>query len=121
MRISALRIISTANAPLLDLSSLRFKPLFLGCTHFFRCLQVPRKPDWPHTGDLIDSHPCVPARPESQKGLTASEFSYHVESTLRLHTAPDTELPADQSPLLPPLEEGDERAKKGERHFFSFS
>lgn len=50
---------------------------------------------------------------QSERSLPATEFVRRVESTLRLHVAPSTELAAEQSPLLPPLEEGDEQAEKG--------
>ena len=51
---------------------------------------------------------------QSESSLASTDFARRIESTLRLHVAPDTELAAEQSPLLPPLEEGDERAEKGE-------
>jgi len=80
-----------------------------------------------HTGDLPYSDPVLRASSSSEsfsteygpdetsqpeRSLTATEFAGRIESTLRLHVAPDTELAAEQSPLLPPLEEGDERAEK---------
>jgi len=82
-----------------------------------------------HTGDLPYSDPVLRASSSSESfsteygpdethqsegSLPASEFARRIESTLRLHVAPDTELAAEQSLLLPPLEEGDERAEKGE-------
>ena len=81
-----------------------------------------------HTGDLPYSDPVLRTSSSSssfsteygpdetspsERFLTETEFARRVESTLRLHAAPNTELAAEQSPLLPPLEEGDERAEKG--------
>jgi len=80
-----------------------------------------------HTGDLPYSDPVLrtsspnesfsteygPDETSPSEGfLTETEFACRVESTLRLHVAPNTELAAEQSPLLPPREEGDERAEK---------
>ena len=82
-----------------------------------------------HAGDLPYSDPVLRASSSSESfsteygpdetsqsegSLAATEFGRRIESTLRLHVAPDTELAAEQSPLLPPLEEGDERAEKCE-------
>jgi len=81
-----------------------------------------------HTGDLPYSDPVLRASSssesfsteygppdetsQSERSLTATEFTRRIESTLRLHVAPNVELAAELSPLLPPLEEGDERAEK---------
>jgi hypothetical protein len=50
---------------------------------------------------------------QSERSLTATDFAHRIESTLRLHAVPSRELAAEQSPLLPPLEEGNEQAEKG--------
>jgi hypothetical protein len=43
-----------------------------------------------------------------------AEFTRRVESTHRFHVAREAELVAEQSPLLPPLNQGDEKDEKGE-------
>ncbi|KAI0302912.1 hypothetical protein B0F90DRAFT_1713502, partial [Multifurca ochricompacta] len=48
-----------------------------------------------------------------EKDLSTTEFARRVEHALRIHVAQETELVAEQSPLLPPLEEGDEEGEKG--------
>ncbi|KAH8989240.1 hypothetical protein EDB92DRAFT_879642 [Lactarius akahatsu] len=133
MRASAPRIIPTATAPLLGLSS--FQAQALSPFAVFSSLQRHGMPSGAnltghhsvHTGDLPYSDPVLRASsssesfsteygpdetPQSEESLPPAEFARRIESTLRLHVAPDAELAAEQSPLLPPLEEGDERAEK---------
>ena len=50
----------------------------------------------------------------AEKELSTDEFSYRVETTHRFHLAREAELFAEQSPLLPPLNQGDEKGEKGE-------
>ena len=51
---------------------------------------------------------------QAEKELTAAEFTSRVDSTHRFHVAREAELVAEQSPLLPPLNQGDEKDEKGE-------
>ena len=51
---------------------------------------------------------------QAEKELSTAEFTCRVESTHRFHVAPQAELVAEQSPLLPPLNQGDEKDEKGE-------
>jgi hypothetical protein len=51
---------------------------------------------------------------QAEKELPAAEFARRVESTHRFHVAREAELVAEQSPLLPPLDQGDEKGEKGE-------
>jgi hypothetical protein len=51
---------------------------------------------------------------QAEKELPTAEFMHRVESTHRLHAAREAELVAEQSPLLPPLNQGDEKGEKGE-------
>jgi hypothetical protein len=51
---------------------------------------------------------------QAEKELTAAEFTCRVDSTHRFHVAREAELVAEQSPLLPPLNQGDEKDEKGE-------
>jgi hypothetical protein len=90
-----------------------------------------------HTGDLPYSDPVLRTSSSSESfsteygpdetfqsewSLTTTEFAHRIESTLRLHVAPSRELAAEQSPLLPPLEEGNEQAEKGKgRSAFLFA
>ncbi|KAN0136245.1 hypothetical protein V8E53_006105, partial [Lactarius tabidus] len=81
-----------------------------------------------HTGDLPYSDPVLrnssssesfsteygpDETSQSEGSLSATDFARRIESTLRLHVAPNAELAAEQSPLLPPLEEGNEQAEQG--------
>jgi len=49
-----------------------------------------------------------------EKELSTAEFTRRVESTHRFHVAREAELVAEQSPLLPPLNQRDEKDDKGE-------
>jgi hypothetical protein len=51
---------------------------------------------------------------QAEKELSTAEFACRVESTHRFHVAREDELVAEQSPLLPPLNQGDEKDEKGE-------
>ena len=51
---------------------------------------------------------------QAEKELSTAEFTCRVESTHHLHVAREAELVAEQSPLLPPLNQGDEKDEKGE-------
>jgi hypothetical protein len=51
---------------------------------------------------------------QTEKELSTAEFARRVESTHRFHVAREAELVAEQSPLLPPLDQGDEKGEKGE-------
>jgi hypothetical protein len=51
---------------------------------------------------------------QAEKELPMAEFTRRVESTHRFHVAREAELVAEQSPLLPPLNQGDEKDEKGE-------
>ncbi|KAF8490244.1 hypothetical protein F5888DRAFT_1574362, partial [Russula emetica] len=48
----------------------------------------------------------------AEKELSTAEFTCRVESTHRYHVAHEAELVAEQSPLLPPLNQGDEKDEK---------
>jgi hypothetical protein len=50
----------------------------------------------------------------AEKELSTDEFTCRVETTHRFHVAREAELFAEQSPLLPPLNQGDEKGEKGE-------
>jgi hypothetical protein len=51
---------------------------------------------------------------QAEKELSTAEFARRVETTHRFHVAREAELFAEQSPLLPPLNQGDEKGEKGE-------
>ena len=81
-----------------------------------------------HTGDLPYSDPVLRNSSSSEsfsteygpdetsqleRALSANDFARCIEAALRLHVAPNAELAAEHSPLLPPLEEGNEQAEQG--------
>ena len=51
---------------------------------------------------------------QAEKEHSTAEFTCRVENTHRFHVAREAELVAEQSPLLPPLNQGDEKDEKGE-------
>jgi hypothetical protein len=51
---------------------------------------------------------------QAEKELSTAEFTCRIESTHRFRVAREAELVAEQSPLLPPLNQGDEKGEKGE-------
>ena len=57
---------------------------------------------------------------QAEKELSTAEFTCRVESMHRIHVAREDELVAEQSPLLPPLNQGDEKDEKCEylRHYW---
>lgn len=51
---------------------------------------------------------------QAEKELSTAEFTCRIESTHRFRVAREAELVAERSPLLPPLNQGDEKGEKGE-------
>jgi hypothetical protein len=51
---------------------------------------------------------------QAERELSTAEFTCRVESTHRFHVAREAELVAEQPPLLPPLNQWDEKDEKGE-------
>jgi len=49
---------------------------------------------------------------QAEKELSTAEYARRVETTHRFHVAREVELFAEQSPLLPPLNQGDEKGEK---------
>lgn len=65
-------------------------------------------------GDSLSTEYGPDETTQTEKELSTAEFTYCVESMHRFHVAREAELVAEQSPLLPPLNQGDKKDEKGE-------
>jgi len=63
-------------------------------------------------GDSLSTEYGLDETTQAEKELSTAQFTCCVESTHRFHVAREAELVAEQSPLLPPLNQGDEKDEK---------